>query len=146
MRAEEQRNRRQLEKKFGEDYTDYTGFARYVVQLGVTPQHLNTLKEVMFDGRELQDVKVDELDWFKARDYLELFRRIETLRDVGIDEERLRFMTENFRPRSDFDRNVRAGRAQPLTEADLKELGLTRNQVEKMSREERQRIINEYFN
>ena len=146
LRAEENRQRRILERTFGEDYTEYTNFGRSLLRRNVTPQEMNTLKQVMFDGRELKDVKVEELDHYAARDWVDFIRRLKVLAASGVDQERLDQMTARFRPRTDVEMGVRQGRPQPMSEDVLASFGLTQMDVDRMSREERQRIINQYFN
>jgi transposase len=65
---------------------------------------------------------------------------------VGVDEDRLRNLANNFKPRSDLSYNVRAGRPQPLNEEQLAEMGTTSQEIAKKPREERQEMIDKYFN
>jgi hypothetical protein len=146
LRAEEQRNRRVLEKDFGSDYTEYTGFVRSLLQREVTPQEMNWLKSKMFDGRELSEVTTEELDQYKARDLVDFKRRLDRLAAIGIDNDRLDQMVRTFTPRSDFTEGVRQGRPQPITPEMLQTFGLTPQDVEKMTPERRQQLINDYFN
>jgi hypothetical protein len=146
MRAEETRNRKVLEKTFGADYAKYTEFARGLLIMNVTPTEINTLKSVLFDGREFKDVTVPELDLYAARDYVNMLRRLDLLRKAGLDEERLNEMWQLFEPRSDMTEGKRAGAPQPLSKQQLAEMGLTPQQVASMTSSERQRVINEYFN
>lgn len=146
LRAEESRQRSILESKFGEDYTQYTDFGRALLRRGVTPQEMQALKTVMFDGRELTDVKVDELDHYAARDWVDFERRLKVLAASGVDQERLDRMVERFTPRTDVGMGVRQGRPQPIPQEVLESYGLTQQQVEQMTRERRQQLIDEYFN
>jgi hypothetical protein len=146
LRAEEQRNRNELEKKYGEDYAKYTEFARALLTEGVRPQEMNAIKEVMFQGRDFTEVSVAELDQTAAKDYLKFIRRLEVLASIGIDEDRLQVLVDNFQPRRDIERGVRAGAPQPLTPEMLADMGYTQEQVARMTRGERQELINRAFN
>lgn len=146
FRAEEARNRKILEKDFGKNYTEYTEFARGLLILDITPFEMNMLRKNMFNDKDFKDVSVEQLDGWMARDYLDIFRRLHVLRQSGLDEDRLNSMWQNFRPRTDIQMGARFGSPQPIPPEILKDVGLTPQEVANMTRNERQRLINRYFN
>ena len=147
LRAEIARNQRRLESEFGENYSEYVAFGRDLLEKGISPRHYNVVRQYMFDGRELKDVAVEELDVRKAVDYTILLQRLEALATAGVDEATLNNVVRNFRPRSDFDPNdpARRGRLQPIPEEALEEMGVTQKDVEMMTSAQRQQLILEYF-
>jgi hypothetical protein len=146
LRAEENRYRKQLEKKFGEDWTDYTDFARGLLRINVAPQEINWLQRQMFGGRDFADVKAEELDLHMARDLVNFRRMLKVLENSGVDSDRLQRMVENFVPRSDYIEMVRQGAPQAIPEDVLELIGYSRVEIDRMSSAERQQIINDYFN
>jgi len=146
LRAEEQRNRKIIARQFGEDWQSYTDFARGLLRINASPQEMRWLQEKMFDDKEFKDVKVEELDLYKARDMINFQRQLEALARAGVDQSRLETMVRVFQPRSDYIELVREGSLQPIPDEVLAEMGYTRADVDQMTSEQRRALINSYYN
>ena len=58
---------------------------------------------------------------------------IENLQELGVPEETLRNLWDNFEPQTDAERGVYAGKPAPLTPEQLAQYGLTPEDIENMS-------------
>ena len=144
LRAREQRTRSNLRRKMGDSYEDRVGFARRLLEQGPTPEELAVIKAYVLEGEDVVDAPIELIDQMKALDTLEFTRRISYLRAMGVGDESLQAMWNNFRPRTDAEMGVRQGAPQPLTEEQLAEEGLTPNQVARMTPEERLALLRKY--
>jgi len=146
LRAEEQRNRRIIARKFGDNWGAYTEFARGLLRVNATPYEISWLQRQMFDGREFQDVEVEELDLFKARDTIAFKRQLDAAARAGVSRPMLEDMVRAFRPRSDYIELARQGVLKRIPDEILEDMGYTRYQVDQMTTAQRQTMINNYYN
>lgn len=145
LRAREQRTRSNLRRKMGDSYEARVGFARRLLELSPTPEELAVVKSYVLEGEDVVDAPIELIDETKALDTLQFTRRIMYLRSLGVSDETLQSMWNNFTPRTDVEMGVRQGAPQPLTEEQLAEEGLTPSQVARMTPEERAALLRKYL-
>jgi hypothetical protein len=144
LRAQEQRLRGQLTREMGEEYPARVAYVRTALEMGATPQELQFIRDNLLGGKNVTDVSLDELDVWRMRDTLTFLRRLESLRAMGVQDSTLKVMSDYFKPRTDLEMGVRAGGVQPLTAAQLAEVGETPESVARMSDEERGDLVARY--
>lgn len=144
LRAREQRVRGGLERALGEEYVQHSAFVRRALSMGVTPEEMNFIRNGLFDGRDLQDVPVAELDQWRMVDTINFGRRMDRLTEQGVPKETIDLMWSYFTPRTDLEQGIRAGKAQPLSENELRELGTNSYEVSKMTPEEHMDLVRRY--
>lgn len=144
LRTRDVRARAQLEKELGENYSTYTGFVRALIEKDATPEEMLYVKREVLglsDGERISDLPVERLDLFAARDTIDFLRRMDRLAAIGLREEQLKFIWDNFTPRTDVEMGVRAGQVRSLSREELASLGLTPYLVEQLSEEELLRLL-----
>jgi hypothetical protein len=144
LRAREQRVRGGLERALGEEYVEHASFVRRALGMGVTPEEMNFIRNGLFGGRELKDVPVAELDQWRMVDTINFGRRMDRLLANGVPQETVDLMWSYFTPRTDVEQGIRAGKAKPLSENQLRELGTNSYEVSKMTPEEHLDLVRRY--
>jgi hypothetical protein len=144
LRAREQRIRGGLERSLGEEYVQHAAFVRRALSMSVTPEEMNFIRNGLFDGRDLQDVPVAELDQWRMVDTINFARRMDALSKSGVPKETIDLMWSYFTPRTDLEQGIRAGKTKPLSENQLRELGTNSYEVSKMSPEELLDLVRRY--
>lgn len=145
LRAREQRTRSTLQRKMGDSYEARVGFARRLLEQNPTPEELAVVKAFVLEGEDVVDAPFELIDQTKALDTLAFTRRVLYLKSLGVSDETLQSMWDNFRPRTDIEEGVRQGAPQPLTEEQLAEEGLTPQEVARMTAEEREALLRRFL-
>lgn len=136
LRAQQVAMQSELRRTLGEDWDLYTGFVRMLVDRGATANDMQIIREAVLGlgpNDSIASLPVERIDYTAARQTLDFLRRMESLQELGVPEETLRQLWENFEPQTDAERGVYAGKPQPLTEEQLAQYGLTPADIENMS-------------
>jgi hypothetical protein len=146
LRAQEQRLRSGLERKLGGDLDKYTSYVRRVLNEGATPEEMQVIvKDGLLGGRNIEDVPVAELDQTAMVDTIRFMRRIMQMKAQGVPQETLNLMMDSFRPRTDVEQGVRAGKTPPLTAEQLATLGQTPASVAAMTPDQRLDLLRRWI-
>jgi DNA-binding transcriptional MerR regulator len=109
--------------------------------MGATAADMAIVRETVLGlapNQNISSLPPERIDYTAARDTIEMLRRIERLQEIGISENVIRRMWENFEPRT--DREMRRGyyseSRQTVPAEVIESLGFSVQDVDRMSREE----------
>ena len=145
LRAQEKRVRDELKNKYGPEYNQYVGFVRRMMTLGADDVEMRYILNVVLGEDEYANVPIEKLDQYRAIDTIAHIRQMEQYRQMGIDESTIAILDANFRPRTDMEMGVRAGKTPAMTAEDLAAIGLKPDDIAKMSDEQRLEVLRKWL-
>jgi hypothetical protein len=141
LRTRQNRMNAELKRNLGENVSLYTGWVSRLVDMGATAADMAIVRETVLGlgpNQNISSLPAERIDYTAAKETVEMLRRIERLQEIGISDNVIRRMWENFEPRT--DKEVGAGfyssARQSIPPEVLETLGLSVQDVEMMSREE----------
>jgi hypothetical protein len=132
----------EMRRLLGENTTEKAAFARALLEIGVTDSELEVLESVVF-GASLAEAPLEKLDPDATRATMQFITYVRSLAESGVPRAEYEALWRDFDPWKFSSSRRRTSR--PLTVEELAELGLTPEDIGRMSDEERARFLREYF-
>lgn len=140
LAARQRRVEGELERALGQSLPERAQFARDLLEIGVTDDELAILETDVFGG-SLNEVPLERLNPTATAATIRFIRRIRALDAQGVPKDILEQMVKNFTPPAE----ERRPRRRALTVEELEAMGLTPNDITKMSPEELDRLLTDVF-
>jgi hypothetical protein len=141
LRSRQNRMNAELKKNLGEDYSLYTNWVSSLVDMGATAADMAIVRETVLGlapNQNISSLPAESVDYTAAADTIRMLRRIERLQEIGISQDVIRRMWENFEPRTDREmgRGYFSEARQAVPPEVIESLGFSVQDVDRMSREE----------
>jgi hypothetical protein len=141
LRSRQNRMTGELRSKLGDNWELYTGFVSALIDEGATAADMAIVRETILGlapNQTIADLPPERIDRTAALDTIAMLRRIERLQEIGISDNVIQGLWENFEPRTDQQLGVGfySQARQSVSPEVIEASGLTQAQVDYMSREE----------
>lgn len=140
LRARQRRLENQLSKAVGDSLAERAGFARELLEAGVTDAELDVIESQVLGGT-LLEAPLDRFDPQRTAHLVKFMRNIQLLEAAGVPRSTLEDMWRNYEPPDEVDRPLRRG----LTNEELAQAGITPEEIASMTRAEREALLRRFF-